>query len=58
MNQKLKILLERVAIGVIFLGLIFLCQPFYLPLYRIGFQVLLFATLAFIVVSHFKTEED
>lgn len=58
MSPKLKLMLERILIGLIFLGLIFLCQPFYLSLYKIGFQVLLLATLAFIAVTHFRAKAD
>lgn len=47
-----KLLVERVSIGGIVLGLVFLCQPFAILLYQTGFQVLLGGLTGFIVVAH------
>ena len=47
-----KLLIERISISVIALGLVFLCQPFWILLYQTGFQILLGGLTAFIVVAH------
>ena len=45
---------ERLSIGMLIFGMLSLCQPFTIVLYRCGFQTLLVGTLAFIIVSHIK----
>lgn len=45
-------LIERLIIGGIVLGVLGMFQPWLFVGYKIGFFVLLFATLAFIVWSH------
>jgi hypothetical protein len=47
---------ERFSLALIIFGMISLCQPFTIVLYRCGFQTLLVGTLAFIIVSHMKPE--
>lgn len=47
---------ERLFMGVIIFGMVSLCQPFTMSLYRCGFQTLLVGTLAFIIISHMKIE--
>jgi len=47
-----KVLIERISLGGITLGLVFLCQPFWILLYQTGFQILLGGLTAFIVVAH------
>lgn len=54
--SRRRVLNERIAIGVIIFGMFSLCQPFTIALYRCGFQTLLVGTLAFIIISHMKTE--
>ena len=49
---------ERLFMGVIIFGMFSLCQPFTIALYRCGFQTLLVGTLAFIIISHLKIEEQ
>lgn len=44
--------IELTIIGGIFVGLLGMFQPFALELYQLGFLLLLFSTLAFIVWSH------
>ena len=44
--------IERVSIGAIALGLIFLCQPFQQVLYQTGFQILLGGLTGFVIVAH------
>ncbi len=44
--------IETVILAGIALGIIGMFQPFTIVLYRIGFHVLLFSTLSFIVWSH------
>ena len=45
-------LIERLIIGGIALGIVFMFQPWIFILFRYGFYLLLLATLAFIVWSH------
>ena len=47
-----KVFIERMSLGGITLGLVFLCQPFWILLYQTGFQILLGGLTAFIVVAH------
>jgi hypothetical protein len=44
--------IEKIFIGGIVLGIIMMFQPWVFVLFRYGFYLLLFATLAFIVWSH------
>ena len=44
--------IELTIIGGIFAGLLGMFQPFAIELYQLGFLLLLFSTLAFIVWSH------
>jgi hypothetical protein len=43
---------EAFVIAALLLGVVSMCQPFSIALFRIGFFVTLLATVAFIVVSH------
>jgi hypothetical protein len=38
----------------IFMGLIFMCQPFSLLLYTFGFPIVLSGTVVYIVLDHLK----
>ena len=44
--------IEKITIGGIVLGIIFMFQPWVFVLFRYGFYLLLFSTLAFMVWSH------
>ena len=48
--------LENIATALIGLGAFMLMQPFSLFLYSHSFKLILFGTLAFVVVSHFPEE--
>jgi len=52
MNERLYSFLIRGIITGMFLGILGMIQPWYLPLFKLGFQVLLYSTLAYIVLSH------
>ena len=47
-----KVLVERLALGGIAGGLLFLCQPFWEGFYQAGFQILLSGLVGFITISH------
>ena len=47
---------ERIAIGLIGLGVFMLMQPFALWLYSHSFVVILVGTIGFVIVSHFPEE--
>ncbi len=47
-----KVICERISIMLIALGLISLCQPFFIVFYQTGFQLLLGGLTGFIVVAH------
>ena len=47
-----KQFVERIAIGMIAFGIISLCQPKFMVLYKTGFHILLSGTVGFIVVGH------
>jgi hypothetical protein len=51
-SQRIFGLIEKIIIGGILLGIIGMFQPWMLSGYRIGFPVLFFSTLAYIVWSH------
>ena len=50
-NQAYNII-EKIIIGGIIVGIIFMFQPWVFVLFRYGFYLLLISTLAFIVWSH------
>jgi hypothetical protein len=52
MSERLYSFLIRCNIAGLFLGIFGMIQPWYLPLFKLGFQVLLYSTLAYIVLSH------
>jgi hypothetical protein len=43
---------EWLSIGLIVFGMVSLCQPLTMVLYKCGFQTLLTGTLGFIIASH------
>lgn len=43
---------EAIVIAALFFGVLSMCQPFSIALFRAGFFVTLLSTIAFIVVSH------
>ena len=45
---------EMAATVIILIGVIMLMQPFYLPLFTYSFITILFGTVMFIIVSHFR----
>ena len=47
-----KTMLERFWVSGIAVGLIFMCQPFWIGFYTSGFQILLSGTAGFVVISH------
>jgi len=47
---------ERIAMGLIGLGVVMLMQPFSLWLYSHSFVVILVGTIGFVIVSHFPEE--
>lgn len=57
MNKQLYLWVERVVIAVMMISIIAMFQPFSISLYGLGFPSLLFATLAFIVLSHVPQRE-
>lgn len=50
--------IERFIIGGIILGVLFMFQPWIFALFKLGFFILLFSTLAFIVWSHIRPRVD
>jgi uncharacterized membrane protein YhhN len=51
-SQRVHSLIEKITIAGILLGIVGMFQPWAHLGYRIGFHVLLFSTLAYIVWSH------
>jgi hypothetical protein len=43
-----------VASLLIFAGLIFMCQPFSMKIYMVGFPTVLVGTVAYIIMDHLK----
>jgi hypothetical protein len=58
MSQKIYRRAERVIIVLMLLGMVGMFQPVVLGLFRYGFLLLLFSTLAFIVFSHLSPRRD
>ena len=58
MPQKLHRIIERVVIALIVLGIVGMFQSGNIDFYTWGFHILLFGTLAFIVISHIPARED
>lgn len=59
MNERLYSFLMRCIIASMFLGILGMIQPWHLPFFKRGFQLLLFSTLAYIILSHItpRTQE-
>jgi hypothetical protein len=51
-------IVEKIIIGGIVLGIVFMFQPWVFVLFRYGFYMLLIATLGFIVWSHIAAKES
>ena len=49
-------ILEPIAMGLIILGIVTLCQPWSIKLYGIGFGILLMGTFSYIFASHLKAD--
>lgn len=49
-----KASLEPIFMGIILLGIVALCQPFWQPVYQYGFPVLLTGTFGYMFVTHLK----
>jgi hypothetical protein len=58
MSRTTYTTIERLIIGLMMVGLAGMFQPFAIGLYRYGFLVLLFSTLAFIIWSHLSPREE
>ena len=52
--QKFFNLFYVVASLLIFVGLIFMCQPFSMKIYMVGFPTVLVGTVAYIIMDHLK----
>ncbi len=58
MSQKIYRRAERIIIALMLLGMVAMFQPIVLGLFRYGFLLVLFSTLAFIVFSHLSPRPD
>ena len=58
MPPRLHRIIERVIIALIVLGIVGMFQSGNIDFYTWGFHILLFGTLAFIVISHIPARED
>jgi hypothetical protein len=58
MSQRVYARVERAVIGVMLLGMLGMFQPFALDVYRYGFLLLLFSTIAFIIISHLSPKPE
>jgi hypothetical protein len=58
MSRKTYTLIERTIIVLMLIGMAGMFQPFNINLYRYGFLVLLFSTLAFIIISHLSPKPE
>ncbi len=50
--NKIKSRLYQITSLVIFIGFLMMCQPYSVTLFTIGFPVLLFGTVCFIILDH------
>ena len=53
-KKLVKKVFEPVSMGIIVIGIIALCQPWFQALHRRGFLIIIFGLAAFINFSHFK----
>lgn len=51
-RRRLVGVITRLCVLGIMVGILMMIQPWVFPLFKIGFLILLFSTLAFIIVSH------
>ena len=58
MKSSTFLFLERILIAVILLSMLAMFQPWSRDVYARGFLVLLFSTLAYIILSHLKVKEE
>ena len=56
-SAKTYNIVEKIIIGGIILGIVFMFQPWVFVLFRYGFYLLLFSTLSFMVWSHITAKE-
>lgn len=52
MGERLYSFLRSLVVACMFVGILGMIRPWYLPLLKPGFQVLLASTLAHIILSH------
>lgn len=57
MPQRIHQIIERIVIAVMLLGIVAMFQPWQIEFYTWGFHMVLFGTLAFIIISHWPVRE-
>ena len=57
-SEKVYRPIEYALIGGILVGIFFMFQPWFFPLFRIGFFLLLASTIGYILWSHVKPKEE
>ena len=57
-SEKIYRPIEYALIGGILIGVFFMFQPWFFPLFKIGFFILLASTISYILWSHVKPRED
>ncbi len=58
MKSSTFLFLERILIALILLSMFAMFQPWSRDVYARGFLVLLFSTLAYIILTHINVKED
>jgi hypothetical protein len=58
MTTKTYYRVERTIVGLMMAGMVGMFQPLSADLFRYGFLVLLFSTIAFIVISHMSPRPE
>ncbi|UCB46362.1 MAG: hypothetical protein JSV25_02745 [Spirochaetota bacterium] len=53
-KKLVKKVFEPISMGIIVVGIIALCQPWFLQLHRRGFIIIIVGLASFIIFSHFK----
>jgi hypothetical protein len=58
MPKRIHRTIERIIIAAMLLGIVGMFQPFAIELYTWGFHLVVFGTLAFIIITHIPAREE
>lgn len=57
MSRRTHQIIERIVIAAILIGIFGMFQPWQIDFYTWGFHLVLFGTIAFIIISHWPVRD-